>query len=128
MLSVKAVVAQSHRLPDKLTIGFSNQDSMMAPDDSKTLRHPLPSKRHHYYGGGWHPSANGAEMSVACPATRESLGAVSVAGAEDVDQAVRAANEGFERWRDTPAQERAACIRRAIAVMRQHAEELAWIG
>src|SRR5437762_679351 len=99
----------------------------MAPDDSKTLRHPLPVKRQHYYGGAWHPSMSGAEMPVGCPATGESLGSVSVADAQDVDRAVRAANDGFERWRDTPAQERAACIRRAIAAMRKHAEELAWI-
>ena len=99
----------------------------MAPDDSTTLRHQLPLKRHHYYGGGWHPSVSGAEMAVGGPATGESLGVVSVADAQDVDRAVLAAMEGFERWRDTPAQERAACIRRAIAVMRQHADELAWI-
>jgi len=99
----------------------------MAPDDSKSIRHQLPRRRQHYYGGRWQPSASGAEMPVGCPATGESLGAVSVAGAEDVDRAVRAAMGGFERWRDTPAQERAASIRRAIAVMRQHAEELAWI-
>ena len=99
----------------------------MAPDDSKAIRHELPARRQHYYGGAWHPSANGAEMPVGCPATGESLGSVSVADAQDVDRAVRAASEGFERWRETPAQERAACIRRAIAVIRQHAEELAWI-
>jgi betaine-aldehyde dehydrogenase len=99
----------------------------MAPEDSKTPRNQLPVKRHHYYGGAWHPSVGGAEMPVGSPATGESLGSVSVADAQDVDRAVRAALEGFERWRDTPAQERAACIRRAIAAMRAHAEELAWI-
>ena len=64
----------------------------MAPDDSKTLHHPLPVKRQHYYGGGWHPSVSGAEMPVGCPATGESLGSVSVADAQDVDRAVRAAH------------------------------------
>ena len=98
----------------------------MVPDDS-TARHQLPLKRHHYYGGAWHASANGEEMTVGSPATGESLGVASVAGAEDVDRAVRAAQAGYERWRDTPAQERAACIRRAIAAMRAHADELAWI-
>jgi betaine-aldehyde dehydrogenase len=99
----------------------------MAPDDSTTLCQQLPVKRQHYYGGGWHASVSGAEMAVGGPATAESLGVVSVADAQDVDRAVLAAMEGFERWRDTPAQERAACIRRAIAVLRQHADELAWI-
>ena len=99
----------------------------MAPEDSNTPRNQLPLKRQHYYGGAWHASVSGGEMPVGSPATGESLGSVSVADAVDVDRAVRAAQEGFERWRDTPAQERAACIRRAIAVMRAHAEELAWI-
>ena len=66
-------------------------------------------------------------MPVVCPATGEALGHVSVASEADVDRAVRAAQDGFARWRDTPAQELAACIRRAITVMREHAEELAWI-
>ncbi|MET0205290.1 MAG: aldehyde dehydrogenase family protein, partial [Casimicrobiaceae bacterium] len=99
----------------------------MAPEDSNTRRNQLPLKRQHYYGGAWHASASGGEMPVGSPATGESLGSVSVGDAVDVDRAVRSAQEGFERWRDTPAQERAACIRRAIAVMRAHAEELAWI-
>src|SRR5689334_21358594 len=99
----------------------------MAPDDSKPFQHELPAKRQHYYGGRWHSSVSGAEMSVGCPATGESLGAVSVADPQDVDRAVCAAIDGFERWRDTPAQERAVCIRRAIAAMRTHAEQLAWI-
>ena len=99
----------------------------MAPDDPKTPRNKLPVNRHHYYGGAWHPSVGGAEMAVSCPASGESLGVASIADAQDVDRAVRAAQQGFEIWRDTPAQERAASIRRAIAAMRAHAEELAWI-
>ena len=99
----------------------------MAPDDTQAPRHKLPAPRHHYYGGAWHPSVGGGEMPVTSPASGESLGVASAADAEDVDRAVHAAQQGFEVWRDTPAQERAACIRRAITVMRAHAEELAWI-
>jgi len=99
----------------------------MAPPDESMPRQQLPANRHHYYGGAWHPSVNGTEMAVGSPATGESLGSVSAADAQDVDGAVQAALAGFEHWRDTPAQERAACIRRAIAVMRAHAEELAWL-
>ena len=99
----------------------------MAPPDATAAQFELPRRRQHYYGGAWHASRDGATMPVGSPATGEALGHVSAAGAEDVDLAVRAALDGFARWRDTPAQARAACIRRAIAVMREHAEELAWI-
>ena len=47
--------------------------------------------------------------------------------AQDVDRAVTAAADAFAAWRDTPAQERAACVRKAAAALRKNAEELAWI-
>ena len=105
-----------------MRLRFGARSNLLAPDDSNTPRNQLPVRRHHYYGGAWHASVGGGEMPVGSPATGESLGSVRVADAQDVDRAVRAAQEGFERWRDTPAQERAACIRHAIAAMRAHAE------
>src|SRR5581483_6726203 len=80
-----------------------------------------------YYGGRWHPSASGATTDVENPATREALGSVSRADAHDVDRAVAAAAAAFPGWRDTPAQERARCIRAAAALLREHRDELAWL-
>ena len=99
----------------------------MAPDDWPPPGFRLPSMRQHYYGAGWHSAVRGGEMTVSSPATGEPLGVASVGDAEDVDRAVAAASEAFIGWRGTPAQERAACIRRATAVLRKNAEELAWI-
>jgi betaine-aldehyde dehydrogenase len=99
----------------------------MAPDDSFATRFRLPSRRQHYYGGGWHAAVHGGEMPVSSPATGEALGVVGVGDAEDVARAVAAAQAAFLLWRDVPAQERAACIRRATAALRDNAEELAWI-
>ncbi|MFO1323641.1 MAG: aldehyde dehydrogenase family protein [Burkholderiales bacterium] len=99
----------------------------MAPDHESRLHLNLPAHRQHYYGGGWHPSAGGAQLPVDSPATGESLGVASHGDAQDVDRAVQAASAAFAGWRDTPAQERAACIRNATAALRKHAEELAWL-
>ena len=99
----------------------------MALDDKLGVRYALPANRQHFYGGDWHASLDGGETPVTSPATGESLGVVSVGGVRDVERAVDAAARAFVVWRDTPAQERAACVRAASAALRKHAEELAWI-
>ncbi len=87
----------------------------------------LPRHRGLHYGGAWHASAEGREIDVACPSTGASLGTSIDATADDVDRAVSAARAAFVLWRDTPAQERAKAIRKASAILRRHAEELAWL-
>jgi betaine-aldehyde dehydrogenase len=75
----------------------------------------------------WHASAGGLEIAVASPSTGDSLGIAVDATAEDIDRAVTAAGRAFPLWRDTPAQQRAKAIRKAAAILRQHAEELAYL-
>ncbi|MFC7398207.1 aldehyde dehydrogenase family protein [Chelatococcus sp. GCM10030263] len=87
----------------------------------------LPAQRGLFYGGAWHRSAAGGTIAVANPATGEDLGAVADASRADVDAAVQAAATAFPAWRDTPVAERAKLVRRAAAVLREHAEELATI-
>ena len=99
----------------------------MALDDRTGLKYTLPANRQHFYGGSWHASLDGGQAPVSSPATGEALGVVSVGGTQDVARAVEAADKAFAGWRDTPAQERAACVRAAAAALRKHAEELAWI-
>jgi betaine-aldehyde dehydrogenase len=99
---------------------------MNAPD-SPSSTFALPAQRHHYYGGAWHPSRSGAMTGVTSPATGESLGQAAEGGADDVDRAVAAAADAFLAWRDVPSQERARCIRAAATILREHADELAWI-
>jgi betaine-aldehyde dehydrogenase len=87
----------------------------------------LPRQRGLYYGGAWHASAAGRSIVVTSPATGAPLGAATDATADDVDRAVAAARRAFASWRETPAQERAKALRRAIAILREHADELAWL-
>jgi betaine-aldehyde dehydrogenase len=87
----------------------------------------LPRNRSLYYGGAWHPSAGGRDIAITSPATGEALGTAIDATAEDVDRAVEAARRAFPLWRDTPAQARAQALRKAIAILLAHADELAWL-
>src|SRR5437588_7120944 len=93
----------------------------------RTLDRRLPQHRGLYYGGAWNASFGSREIAVTCPATGEALGIAVDATVEDVDRAVTAARAAFFHWRDTPAQQRAKAIRNAAAILRQHAEELAYV-
>jgi betaine-aldehyde dehydrogenase len=87
----------------------------------------LPAQRKHFYGGAWHDSVGGGEMDITSPATGESLGTMAVGEAQDAAAAVEAAYDAFPAWRDTPAQDRAAALRRAAQTLRDNAQELGWL-
>jgi betaine-aldehyde dehydrogenase len=96
------------------------------PDD-KSADPRLPLHRSLHYGGAWHASAGARTIAVSSPSTGESLGTTADATAEDVDRAVTAARTAFFLWREVPAQERASAIRKASGILRQNADELAWL-
>ena len=73
------------------------------------------------------PSLGGGEMDVSSPATGESLGRMANGEAPDAAAAVEAAYAAFPGWRDTPAQDRAASLRRAAQILRDNAQELGWL-
>jgi len=87
----------------------------------------LPAHRALYFGGGWHPSSSDRVIDVECPSTGQSLGHVADADSADVAHAVTSARAGFAAWRDVPAAERARAVRAAAEVIREHAQELAWL-
>ncbi|GAA3359177.1 aldehyde dehydrogenase family protein [Saccharopolyspora gregorii] len=60
------------------------------------------------------------------PATQEEIGTFPVAGAEDVDDAVRAARRAFDEgeWPGLPVGRRARLLHRYAESLREHAEEL----
>jgi succinate-semialdehyde dehydrogenase/glutarate-semialdehyde dehydrogenase len=62
---------------------------------------------------------------VVNPATGESLGALPLADAADLDRALAAAQRGFKLWRDAPPQQRAAVLAGAAQLMRERQEEIA---
>jgi betaine-aldehyde dehydrogenase len=96
----------------------------------KSVKHQplvLPEHRGAYYGGAWHAPKYGREVDVINPATGESLRPVAECTADDVNAAVAAAKRAFIEWRDVLPLERARILKRAAALLREHAEELAMI-
>src|SRR5690606_5192947 len=73
----------------------------------------------------WVAAQDGRTLDVVNPATGQTIGKVSHAGTQDLDRALEAAQKGFETWRATPASERAAIMRRAAALLRERAEDVA---
>jgi succinate-semialdehyde dehydrogenase/glutarate-semialdehyde dehydrogenase len=75
----------------------------------------------------WVDAADGKTLDVLNPATGEVIGRVACAGTRDLDRALEAAQAGFDAWRRVPAFERAATMRRAAALLRERAEDIARI-
>lgn len=87
----------------------------------------MPRHNTLFYGGQWHAPANGRYAKTYNPANGEALGQTSQADAGDVDAAVSAAAQAFTSWRQTKPLERAELLRKAAAILRDHAEELAML-
>ncbi|PZQ69435.1 MAG: NAD-dependent succinate-semialdehyde dehydrogenase [Variovorax paradoxus] len=73
----------------------------------------------------WVDAQGGKTLDVLNPATGKTIGTVAHAAIADLDRALAAAQKGFEVWRDTSVYERAAVMRRAAALLRERAEEIA---
>jgi succinate-semialdehyde dehydrogenase / glutarate-semialdehyde dehydrogenase len=73
----------------------------------------------------WVDAASGKTLDVLNPATGAPIGKVAYAGTVDLDRALAAAQKGFEAWRNIPANERAATMRKAAALLRERADTIA---
>ena len=75
--------------------------------------------------GQWQAAASGKQIAVRNPATGEVIGHVAHADVADLDQALAAAQKGFEVWRKVSAHERGAIMRRAAGLLKERADEIA---
>jgi len=75
--------------------------------------------------GRWRQAADAATLPVIDPATEEEVGVIPVATPADLDEALRAAESGFQLWRSASVNERAACLRRLAEGIRECSEEIA---
>ena len=73
------------------------------------------------------PGASGKFIDVINPATEEVVGRVPVASPEEIDLAVKTAQDAFKVWRETPAAERAAMMMKLVQAVRNNIEEIARI-
>ena len=78
-----------------------------------------------YINGQWQDAADGRTLAVFNPATGKEIGRVAHAGKADLDNALAAAQKGFETWRDMPAADRAKIMRKAASLIRERAGEIA---
>ncbi|MDM0085374.1 NAD-dependent succinate-semialdehyde dehydrogenase [Variovorax sp. J31P179] len=75
--------------------------------------------------GQWRKGRSGEVVAVVNPADEQPLDELALASAEDLDDALRAAEAGFERWRWVPAHDRCSRMEAAVARMREQADVIA---
>src|SRR5687768_2764303 len=78
-----------------------------------------------FIDGKWQPPVEGKTLPVVNPATGKEIGRVAHAGRPDLDRALEAAKKGFEVWRDMVPAERSKIMRKAAALVRERAGEIA---
>ncbi|WP_247458573.1 aldehyde dehydrogenase family protein [Bradyrhizobium sp. 2] len=80
-----------------------------------------------YIGGEWVPSLDGSPIDIVSPDTEQIVFRVAGAGPRDMDRAVAAAREAFDRggWSTEPVLERIEAVQRLADALGRRAPELA---
>jgi succinate-semialdehyde dehydrogenase/glutarate-semialdehyde dehydrogenase len=76
-----------------------------------------------YIAGQWRTTSD--SLPVINPATEEEIGRFPVAQPQDLDDALRAAHEGFAVWSQVSPKKRADLVREASTLMRSRQDEIA---
>jgi len=90
-----------------------------------SIEEALPKHKYLFYGGKWQPPKSGIFQDTYNPGTGEAIDQIGQAGEEDVEAAILAAHTAFDSWKSTPPSQRAATLRKAANIMREHAAQLA---
>ncbi len=80
-----------------------------------------------YIDGQWLSGDGRDAIPVLNPATGETLGQLPVASAADLARALAASQTGFEAWRVTAPEQRAAILRKTADLIRERADHIAHI-
>ncbi len=75
--------------------------------------------------GQWKPAADGRTLPILNPVNESVIGQLSHAGQADLDEALAAAQKGFEQWRNVSAFERSKLMRKAAQLVRERADTIA---
>jgi acyl-CoA reductase-like NAD-dependent aldehyde dehydrogenase len=81
--------------------------------------------RPHFVDGRWTPSLSDETIDVLDPASGERLETIPAGSADEADAAVSAARKSSREWARTAAGDRAARLKEAARIVRDHADELA---
>ncbi len=90
---------------------------------SKQWSHLLPDGSH--FIDGALVDGSGSVHEVIYPATGKPFSSVHWAGDDEIEQAVNAAQKGYEIWRNTPLAERANILRETARILRARNREIA---
>jgi succinate-semialdehyde dehydrogenase/glutarate-semialdehyde dehydrogenase len=88
------------------------------------LNDPSLFRQQAYIGGTWCDADNRATFPVTDPATGNVLGTVPNMGAAEARRAIQAANTAWKAWRQKPAKERSALLRKWYELMLANLEDL----
>jgi succinate-semialdehyde dehydrogenase / glutarate-semialdehyde dehydrogenase len=78
-----------------------------------------------YVGGAWRDAGEGGTLEVEDPATGQAIAEIADATVDDAKEALGAAHETFQEWRQTAPRERGDILRRAYDVITERADDLA---
>jgi succinate-semialdehyde dehydrogenase/glutarate-semialdehyde dehydrogenase len=73
----------------------------------------------------WREATGGKTLPVVNPANGQTIGRVAHATQADMDAALAAAQAGFEVWRNTPAAQRQALMRKAAQILAERIDTIA---
>ena len=97
-----------------------------APESADHIQ--LKEKYELYIDGKWVKPSSGKYFDTINPATEKKIASVAEANAKDVDLAVKAARNAYDKiWRKMPSSERSKYIYRIARIMQEKARELAII-
>ncbi len=78
-----------------------------------------------FIGGAWVGADSGATVEVVNPATRETIGTVPKCGQAEARRAIEAAENAFQSWKKTSANDRAVLLRRLHDAIMDNQDALA---
>jgi succinate-semialdehyde dehydrogenase / glutarate-semialdehyde dehydrogenase len=91
------------------------------------LKDPSLFKQQVYVAGEWVHADDGKTIAVTNPATGEEIGTVPMCGTAETVRAIAAADVAQRAWRDVPAKDRSAILRRLNDLMLSNVDDLALI-
>ena len=119
----KAAAKKTNTIKLKFDTGWS-----YAPAPESKTAASIKPQYDLFINGEWTKPQSGKYFGTINPATEEKLSEVAAANAADVDKAVKAARNAYEKvWKKMPAKERAKYIFRISRMIQEKARELAII-
>ena len=113
--------------PEPSTTSSASNDHAPRAFEGRDYQWAQAGDANNLIGGRWQSAEGGAYRPVVNPRYGESMGRVAWSGAEEVDRAVRAADEAQRDWGAWPVRERAQVLFRWRALLERDLDALSWL-